>query len=66
MVQLKLAIEGTPLLYILDFNSIMVQLKHDTSVDIANYTVVFQFHNGTIKTLFAVCLEGYSDVISIP
>ena len=28
----------------------MVQLKHETSVDIANYTVVFQFHNGTIKT----------------
>ena len=36
----------------------MEKLKH-TYVDIANYTVVFQFHDGTIKTLHTLLVSTF-------
>ena len=50
--------------YMFNFNSIKVRLKHSTASTHLDYSS-FQFHKGTIKTppLFVL---GKSEIISIP
>ena len=50
MVQLKLIEKVNPSHPDKDFNSIMVQLRRDMTIN-GNVNVKFQFHNGTIKTV---------------
>ncbi len=48
-------------MFLLDFNSIKVRLKHNQSYWTDKYIDRFQFHKGTIKTVQKACFGFFED-----